>query len=66
MITRRIFAAAPLVLAVLPLPALAAPRTLSGTDVIVSDFSDHPVVRPLAGSQIVLEKPVAFTLATTA
>lgn len=36
-------------------------RTLSGTDVIVSDFSDHPVVRPLAGSQIVLEKPVAFT-----
>lgn len=31
MITRRIFAAAPLALAVLPLPALAAPRTLSGT-----------------------------------
>lgn len=31
MITRRIFAAAPLVLAALPLPALAAPRMLSGT-----------------------------------
>lgn len=31
MITRRIFAAAPLALAALPLPALAAPRTLSGT-----------------------------------
>ena len=31
MITRRIFAAAPLALAALPLPALAAPRALSGT-----------------------------------
>ncbi|CAN7302173.1 YbaY family lipoprotein [Bosea sp. LjRoot237] len=31
MITRRIFAAAPLALSALPLPALAAPRTLSGT-----------------------------------
>lgn len=31
MITRRIFTAAPLALAALPLPALAAPRTLSGT-----------------------------------
>lgn len=31
MITRRIFAAAPLALAALPLPALAAPRTLAGT-----------------------------------
>ena len=31
MITRRIFAAAPLALAALPLPALAAPRTLTGT-----------------------------------
>lgn len=31
MITRRIFAAAPLALAVFPLPAFAAPRTLSGT-----------------------------------
>jgi putative lipoprotein len=31
MITRRIFTAMPLALAALPLPALAAPRTLSGT-----------------------------------
>lgn len=31
MITRRIFTAAPLVLAALPLPALATPRSLSGT-----------------------------------
>jgi hypothetical protein len=38
-----------------------AARTLSGTDVIVSEFTDHPVVRKLAGSQIVLEKPVSFT-----
>lgn len=40
---------------------ITAARTLSGTDVIVSDFSDHPVCDPLKGSQIVLEKPVAFT-----
>lgn len=37
-----------------------AARTLSGTDVIVSDFADHPVSEPLNGSQLVLEKPVAF------
>ena len=36
-------------------------RTLSGTDVIVSDFSDHSVCAPLKGSQIIFEKPVAFT-----
>lgn len=36
-------------------------RTLSGTDVIVSDFTDHPVCDPLKGSQIVLEKPLSFT-----
>lgn len=35
-------------------------RTLSGTDVIVSDFSDHAATAPLRGSQIVLERPVVF------
>ncbi len=35
-------------------------RTLSGTDVIVSDFSSHPITGPLTGSQIVLEKPITF------
>ena len=35
-------------------------RTLSGTDLVVSDFGDHPVSAPLKGSQIVLEKPLLF------
>lgn len=35
-------------------------RTLSGTDVIVSEFSDHPVCDPLKGAQIILEKPLCF------
>jgi len=34
--------------------------TLSGSDVIVSDFADHPLAAPLAGSRIVLERPAAF------
>ncbi len=41
-------------------------RTLSGTDVIVSDFSDHPVCHPLKGAQIVLEKPLVFTASAAA
>lgn len=40
---------------------LKGARTLSGTDVIVSEFSDHPVTAPLKGAQIVLEKPLSFT-----
>ncbi len=36
-------------------------RTLSGTDVIVSDFAAHTLSSPLAGSRLILEKPVAFT-----
>lgn len=39
---------------------LTSVRTLSGTDAIVSEFGDHAVSSPLAGSQVVLEKPVAF------
>lgn len=35
-------------------------KTLSGSDVIVSDFADHPIGAPLRGSRIVLERPVAF------
>lgn len=35
-------------------------KTLSGTDVIVSDFSDHVISAPLRGSRIVLERPVSF------
>lgn len=40
--------------------AIPGARTLSGTDVIVSDFSDHPVSEPFAGSRIILEKPLVF------
>lgn len=39
-----------------------AVRTISGTDVIVTDFNrDHPVSRPFEGHQLVLEKPISFT-----
>lgn len=34
--------------------------TLSGSDVIVSDFAEHPISAPLKGSRIVLDQPVAF------
>ena len=37
-----------------------AAKTLSGSDVIVSDFADHPIAAPLRGSRIVLERPVSF------
>lgn len=40
--------------------SFASARTLSGTDVIASELSAHPVSAPLQGSQIVLEKPVSF------
>ena len=35
-------------------------KTLSGTDVLASDFADHPISAPLRGSRIVLERPVSF------
>jgi len=34
--------------------------TLSGSDVIVTDFADHPLSAPLKGSRLVLERPAAF------
>lgn len=40
---------------------LSGTRTLSGDDVIVSDFSEHDLSAPLKGSRIVLGRPVAFT-----
>lgn len=45
---------------------VASARTLSGSDTVVTEFSSHPVVRPLAGSQIVLENPVGFLPSTAA
>ena len=35
-------------------------KTLSGTDVLASDFTDHPISAPLKGSRIVLDRPVSF------
>ena len=35
-------------------------KTLSGTDVLASDFTEHPISAPLRGSRIVLESPVSF------
>ncbi len=34
--------------------------TLSGSDIVVSDFAEHPLSAPFNGSRIVLERPVAF------
>jgi hypothetical protein len=39
---------------------LTGKGTLSGTDVIVGDFADHAITRPLWGSRIVLERPIGF------
>ncbi len=46
--------------------ALTGAKTLSGSDVIASDFSDHPVVAPLKGSRVILERPAAFTASAVA
>lgn len=35
-------------------------KTLSGSDVIVTGFTDHPIAASLRGSRIVLERPVAI------
>ena len=36
-------------------------RTLSGTDVIVTEFGDHPISAPLRGSRILLDRPVSLS-----
>ena len=36
-------------------------RTLSGTDVIVTEFGDHPIAAPLKGSRIILDRPVSLS-----
>lgn len=40
--------------------SVAGLKTLTGSDVIVSDFSGHEISSPLAGSRIVLDRPVGF------
>lgn len=39
---------------------LSDARTLSGTDVIVTDFGEHAISAPLKGTQLVLDRPVAI------
>jgi hypothetical protein len=39
---------------------LSGVRTLSGSEVIVSDFCEHEIAAALKGSRVVLGKPVAF------
>lgn len=40
--------------------SFAGARTVSGTDVIVSEFASHPVTEGLSESRLVLERPLAF------
>lgn len=47
-------------------PSFAGTRTLSGSDVIVSDFAVHPVTEGLADARLVLERPLAFTASAAA
>ena len=37
-----------------------AGKTISGTDVVVSDFADHVISAPLRGERLVLERPLSF------
>lgn len=39
---------------------LGGARTMTGGDVVASDFGRHPVTDPLAGAQVVLERPATF------
>lgn len=41
-------------------------RTLSGTDVIVTDFAEHSVTEGLEGSRLILERPLAFVSSAAA
>ena len=40
--------------------ATAGARTVTGTDVIVGEFSEHAISKPLEGSRVLLERPVGF------
>ena len=40
--------------------AMGAAKTLAGGEVVVDKFSEHAIVAPLVGSQVVFDKPVGF------
>lgn len=42
---------------------ISGAKTLSGTDAVVSIFTDHPISAALTGSRIVLESPLVFDTA---
>ena len=42
------------------LATTAGAKSLSGTDLIVGEFSEHAISKPLQGSRIVLERPIGF------
>ena len=46
--------------------SLAGAKTLSGTDVVASEFSDHEIAAPLRGSRVVLDRPAAFAPSSAA
>lgn len=48
------------------LTPLVGVRTLSGTDVIVTDFADHPIANGIEGSRLVLERPLSFVSSAVA
>lgn len=41
-------------------------RTMSGTDVVVDEFSSHVIAEPLFGSQIVIDRPIVFERSSAA
>lgn len=41
-------------------PQIVSASTLSGSNVLISDFAEHPVCAGLAGSRLVVERPVCF------
>ena len=41
-------------------------KTVSGTDVVVSGFAEHPATMSLRGLRVVLERPVSFVPSATA
>lgn len=45
---------------------LAGLPSLSNGDVVLSDFTSHPISAPLKGSQVVLVRPVAFSVSAAA
>ena len=48
-------------------PSFVNVRTISGTDAIVDSFDPgHPISRPFAGQQVVLEHPAAFSASAAA